>query len=118
MGDAVELTKGTGATRAQRRSQNGRQTSVSGGEVVWCACRARKGRECSAEGANEQGNWASRVRSLKGRGCAEVAAERVDVGAFTAGTWARGQGRLTGGVRGAKRERVRAKRNGADRSAP
>jgi hypothetical protein len=79
-------------------------------------CRAREGRDCSAEGANEQGKWASGVRSLKGRGHAEVAGERADVGAFTAGTWARGQGRLTGGVRGA--ERARAKRNGADRSAP
>jgi hypothetical protein len=48
------------------------------------------GRECSAEGASEQGEWASGARPLKGRGCAEVAGEREDVGTSTAGAWARG----------------------------
>jgi hypothetical protein len=37
-----------------------------------------------------RGKWASGVRALKGRGREEVAGERVDVGASTAGAWARG----------------------------
>jgi hypothetical protein len=37
-----------------------------------------------------RGKFASRVRALKGRGREEVAGERADVDASTAGTWARG----------------------------
>jgi hypothetical protein len=47
-------------------------------------------RECSTEDANEQGKWASGAHALKGRGRAEVAGERADMGASTTGTWAGG----------------------------
>jgi predicted Rossmann-fold nucleotide-binding protein len=42
-GDVAELTEGTGAARAQRRSRNGRRTSVSGGGLPGCMRRAREG---------------------------------------------------------------------------
>jgi hypothetical protein len=51
-----------------------------------------RGQESSAEGANEQGEWASRVWALKGRGHEEVAGEREDVGASTAWAWAWARG--------------------------
>jgi hypothetical protein len=46
-----------------------------------------RGRGSSAEGANEQGEWASGVQALKGRGHAEVVGKRADVSASTA--WVR-----------------------------
>jgi hypothetical protein len=58
---------------------------------------------------------------LKGRGREEVAGEHVVVGtSMTRDVGERlGTRRgLTGGVREAERENARAKRNGADRSAP
>jgi hypothetical protein len=39
----AELTGATDATGTQRRSWNGRQTSVNGSGAVWCARRAREG---------------------------------------------------------------------------
>jgi hypothetical protein len=67
---------------------------VGFGELWWSYLGARAGREtareCSAEGASEQGELGERGVALKGRGRAEVAGERADVGASTAGAWARG----------------------------
>jgi hypothetical protein len=40
---------------------------MSGGGAAWMRERGReRGRGCSAEGANEQGKWASGVQALKG----------------------------------------------------
>jgi hypothetical protein len=90
-GDAAELTEGTGATRAQRRSQNGRRTSVSSGRVAWSRAQGGRGGERARLRAQvSKGKWASGVRALKGRGRKEVAGERADMGASTVGTWARG----------------------------
>jgi hypothetical protein len=67
--DAPELTEGTGATRAQRRSRNDRRTSVSGGGACLVARVGReRGRESSAEGASEQGEVGERGTGSKGAG--------------------------------------------------
>jgi hypothetical protein len=59
-----------------------------------------------------RGKWASRVRALKGRGCAEVARKRADVGASMVGVRRREirDGGLIGGVRRLERRRVCARR--------
>jgi hypothetical protein len=78
----AELTEATNATGTERWSRS----SVSGGGTWLVVCVEReRGRESSAEGANEQGEWASGARGLKGRGRAEVAGEHVVVGASMAG---------------------------------
>jgi hypothetical protein len=57
------------------------------------ARRAReRERECLAEGANEQGKWASGAHALKGRGRAVVVGKRADVDASMAEAWAGGYG--------------------------
>jgi hypothetical protein len=59
-----------------------------------------------------RGKWAGGARGLKGKGRAEVAGERADVGASTARDMGRSQevrDGLTGGVRETERERERAK---------
>jgi hypothetical protein len=54
---------------------------VSSGGATW----TRAGRECLAEGTNEQGEWASEVRAQKGSRASE-------------GGWEmRGRGRVHGG---------------------
>jgi hypothetical protein len=69
-----------------------------------------------------RGNWASGVRALKGRGCAEVAEKRANVGPSTArvrGRELRDEGGMTGGVRRPAREDVRVlEENDADRPGP
>jgi hypothetical protein len=66
-GDRAELT---GATNAAGSSTATVERVVAVGERWWSYLVARAGRgrerECSAEGANELGKWASGVRALKG----------------------------------------------------
>jgi hypothetical protein len=58
-----------------------------------------------------RGKWVGGARGLKGKGRAEVAGERVDIGASTARDMGRSQevrDWLTGGVRETERERASA----------
>jgi hypothetical protein len=64
--------------------------SVSGGRAVWCACRARDGRESLAEGASEQGEVGKRGTSSKGARACGGGRGSADVGASTVGAWVRG----------------------------
>jgi hypothetical protein len=86
---------------------------VSGGEAVWLRAGRERGQESSVEAPVSRGSGRAERGALKGRGCAEVVGERIDVGASTAGTWAGGYGRLTGGVRETHRESERSLRETA-----
>jgi hypothetical protein len=90
-GDKEELT---GATDAA-----GSPTAT----VEWAADVGEQRRSCLVRVKGERwserarlrvqvslGRWASGARALKGRGRAKVAMESADVGASTAGAWARG----------------------------
>jgi hypothetical protein len=85
---------------------------VSGDRACLVARAGREsGRESLAKGVSEQGEVGERGAGSKG------------AGACRGGQRTRGRGRevrdgLTGGDRGAERERACAKRSGADRSAP
>jgi hypothetical protein len=75
----------------QQMSWNGRRALVNSGGVAWLLAQGGRGGERAQMRAQiSRGKWASGVRALKGRGHEEVAGERVDVGASTAGAWARG----------------------------
>jgi hypothetical protein len=60
------------------------------------------------------GKWASGARALKGRGRAEVAGERADVGTSTAGMWA-GDGADRQAPQKSERERGREGARGLGR---
>jgi hypothetical protein len=106
------------------------QAAVDGGRwriSLHAWAERERARKSLAEGANERGEVGEQGVGLK-RG-ADVAGERADMSASTAGrSWARGYGRLTGGDSGTERERERERRerermgagekNGADSSAP
>jgi hypothetical protein len=121
-GDVAELTEATGTTRAQRRSWNGRRTSVSGGGASWLRAQGERGGERARLMVQmSRGKWASRVRALKGQRCAEVAGKRPVVGVSTAGVrrWEVRDGGVTSGVCGPARENVRVlEENDADRTGP
>jgi hypothetical protein len=92
------------------------------GERWWSCLDARaereRGRECSAEGANEQGKWASGVRALKGQGRAEVAGDCAPPAGGGRGREVSDGGWLIGGVRGAERGNERERAVNADRKVP
>jgi hypothetical protein len=67
-----------------------RRASVNGDRVAWLRAQGERGGERARLRVQvSRGRWASGARALKGRGRAVVAGERADVGASTAGTWAR-----------------------------
>jgi hypothetical protein len=121
-GDVAELTEATDAVRAQPRSWNGRQASVSGNEAVWLHAQGERGGQRARMRAQvSRGKWASEVRALKRRGHAEVVEKHVDVGVSTMGV--RGREVRDGGSdwwgsRASERGGALLKENGADRLGP
>jgi hypothetical protein len=107
----AELTEATNEEWDRRRSQNGRQSPMSGGGACLVACaRQERGRESSAEGASERGEVGEQRAASKG-------ARARERGRRTRGrgrVHGEGRGRevgdgLTGGVRGTERERTRVR---------
>jgi hypothetical protein len=109
VGDAAELTKGTSATRAERRSRNDDGLRLAATGLGWSRAQGKRGGERARLRAQmSRGKWVSGAWGLKGRGRAEGWPEN-------ARSWARprrgnvgerlGTRRwLTGGVREAERK--------------
>jgi hypothetical protein len=90
-GDRAELTGATDAAGSPTTTVE-RATDV-GERRRSCLVRVqgeRGGERARMRAQVSRGKWASGARPLKGRGRAEVAGERADVGASTTGAWARG----------------------------
>jgi hypothetical protein len=107
--DAVELTEGTDATRAQRWSRNNVGPWGAAAELGWSRAQGeREGKRARLRAQMSEESGRPMCGLLKGRGREEVAGERVVVGASTT----RGMGErlgtrrgLMGGVHEAERER-------------
>jgi hypothetical protein len=112
----AELTEATDGARAQRRSLNGRRSTVSGGGAIWSRAQSERVRlRAQVSG----GKWASEARGSKGAGtCGGGRRSRGRGRVHGGGTWVGGWGRADRwGWR--NRESGRAcERNGADKPGP
>jgi hypothetical protein len=91
-GSEAELTVALDGTRTRRWPHNRQRSTAGGGEAPCMRGQSeREGERVWQRAQMSEGRWASRVRAQKGRGHRDMAEERADVGASTAGrSWARG----------------------------
>jgi hypothetical protein len=82
----AELTVARDRARTQRWPQNGKRSTTGGGGALCTRGQSeREGERVWQRAQMSKGRLASRARAQKGRGRRDVAEERVDVGASTAG---------------------------------
>jgi hypothetical protein len=87
--EEAELTEATSATETQRRLQNERRTTVSGGGASWARSQSER-----------EGKGARLSAQLSGEGRVSVGGVQKRLGAWGRGQKTRGRGRVHGRERG------------------